>query len=77
MLPPPHIENELVAYFKKRMNFSDDQFTSVMSQAPKNYKQYKTYKTRFERLKPLFFLLAKANLVPMSFYLKYCNKNEI
>jgi N-acetyl sugar amidotransferase len=74
---PPYIENELVAYFKKRLNFSDEEFTSVMNRTPKNYKQYKTYKTRFERLKPLFFLLAKANLVPMSFYLKYCNKNEI
>ena len=33
---------------------------------------YPTYKTRFERLRSLFRLLADANLVPRSFYLKYC-----
>ncbi|SVB87449.1 uncharacterized protein METZ01_LOCUS240303 [marine metagenome] len=33
---------------------------------------YPTYKKRFENLRPLFHLLAKADLVPMSFYLKYC-----
>ena len=32
---------------------------------------------RFERLKPLFWIMAKSQLVPMSFYVKYCSKNEI
>ena len=43
-----------------------------MNKAPKSWYEFPTYKKRFERLKPLFFTLAKANLVPMSFYLKYC-----
>lgn len=68
----PLVEDELVGYFKKRLGLSDDEYTKVMSASPKNWTEYPTYKKRFERLRPLFFLLAKANLVPMSFYLKYC-----
>lgn len=69
---PPHIENELVAYFKKRLGFSDSEYDSIMHAPPKVWTDYPSYKKRFERLRPLFKVLAEANLVPMSFYLKYC-----
>lgn len=69
---PPLIEDELVAYFKKRLDLSDEQYAQVMRAEPKSWADYPTYKKRFERLRPLFYLLAKTNLVPMSFYLKYC-----
>ena len=68
----PLIEDELVSYFKKRLELSDEQYEQVMQSPPKNWTDYPTYKKRFERLRPLFYMLAKANLVPMSFYLKYC-----
>ncbi len=74
---PPHMESELVAYFKKRLDFSDQEFEEIMSRPPKSYRDYKTYKKRFERLRPLFYILAKANLVPMSFYIKYTSKSEM
>lgn len=69
---PPLIEDELVDYFKKRLGLSDKKYEEVMKSDPKNWTDYPTYKKRFERLRPLFYMLAKANLVPMSFYLKYC-----
>ena len=69
---PPYIEDELVSYFKKRLDLSDELYEQIMNAPPKNWMDYPTYKKRFERLRPLFNLLAKANLVPMSFYLKYC-----
>ncbi len=69
---PPLIESELVSYFKKRLDLTDEQYEQVMCAKPKGWTDYPTYKKRFERLRPLFFMLAKANLVPMSFYLKYC-----
>lgn len=69
---PPHMEVELVQYFKKRLELTDEEFDRIMSQKPKFFSEYRTYKKRFERLRPLFAILAKANLVPMSFYLKYC-----
>ena len=73
----PLIEDDLINYFKKRLGLSDQEYTSIMNGPRKNYKNYKTYKKRFENLRPLFYLLAKANLVPMSFYIKYTSKSEI
>lgn len=69
---PPLVEDELVEYFKKRLGISDQVFNEVMGGTVKSWTDYPTYKKRFERMRPLFFALAKANLVPMSFYLKYC-----
>lgn len=69
---PPEVEDELLAYFKKRLALSDADYERIMKSAPKSWHQFPTYKRRFERLRPLFALLAKHNLVPMSFYLKYC-----
>jgi N-acetyl sugar amidotransferase len=69
---PPTVERELLNYFKKRLGFSDDEYEEIMSRDTKSWYEYPTYKKRFELLRPLFKILAKANLVPMSFYLKYC-----
>ena len=69
---PPHIEDELVAYFKKRLDLSDEEYERKMAEPPRSWWEFPTYKKRFERFRPLFAVLAKANLVPMSFYLKYC-----
>ena len=42
---------------------------------PRNtYRDYRTYKQVFERLRWLFWLAYKADLVPKTFYMKYCRK---
>lgn len=69
---PPEVEEELLAYFKKRLGLTDAEYERVMAQPPRSWHEFPTYKKRFERLRPLFAVLAKRNLVPMSFYLKYC-----
>ena len=69
---PLLIEHDLIRYFKKRLNISDNKYEEIMQAPPKNWTEYPTYKKRFERMRLLFHILAKANLVPMSFYLKYC-----
>ncbi|MDC0244873.1 N-acetyl sugar amidotransferase [Pseudomonadota bacterium] len=69
---PPVMEKGLVDYTKKRLKLSDDEFDSIMNGPIRHWSDYKTYKRRFEMLRPLFLILAKANLVPTSFYLKYC-----
>jgi N-acetyl sugar amidotransferase len=69
---PPHLETELVEYFKKRLGLSNVEFEKIMNRPGKSFLDYKTYKKRFENMRPIFYMLAKANLVPMSFYLKYC-----
>lgn len=74
---PPYVEPELISYFKKRLNIDDQMYDEIMNGEKKSYKDYPTYKKRFELFRPLFYVLAKANLVPMSFYIKYTSKNEI
>lgn len=69
---PPHIEKDLVEYFKKRLELTDKRYDEIMARKPKSWQEYPTYKKTFELLRPLFKILAKGNLVPMSFYLKYC-----
>ena len=69
---PPEVEEELLAYVKKRLGLSDAEYENGMKQPPRSWREFPTYKRRFERLRPLFALLARNNLVPMSFYLKYC-----
>ena len=69
---PPIIEKSLLEYFLKRLNLTSEQFEKTMSLPAKSWKDFPTYKKWFECLKPMFFVLAKSNLVPMSFYLKYC-----
>jgi N-acetyl sugar amidotransferase len=63
---------ELVDYIKKRLGLSDAEYESIMKGPRRSFRDYKTYKQRFERLRPIFFLLAKFNLVTTSFYMKYC-----
>lgn len=65
-------DQDLITYVKKRLDISDDLYMNIMSGPTRTWRDFKTYKKRFERLRPLFYILAKANLVPMSFYLKYC-----
>ena len=69
---PPLVEPDLVEYVKKRMGYSDREFEAVLKAKPKYWYEYPTYKRRFERLRPLFAVLYKSNLVPKSFYMKYC-----
>jgi hypothetical protein len=69
---PPYIERDLLSYFKKRMGLSDEEYERIMVEKPHYWTEFPTYKKRFERLKPFFFILMKANLVPHSFYMKYC-----
>lgn len=69
---PPHVEEGLVEYFKKRLEISDELYDRKMREAPRMWTEFPTYKRRFEKLRPLFKLLADRGLVQKSFYLKYC-----
>lgn len=69
---PRTIEADLLDYFKRRLGLTDADYERLMSAPTRSWTEYPTYKQRFERLRPLFAVLARANLVPMSFYLKYC-----
>ena len=68
----PQIVFDVFDYFKKRLGFSDNEYDRIMKDPPVHWSEYPTYKKRFEMLRSLFYVSTKFNLVPMSFYLKYC-----
>lgn len=69
---PILIDGDLVDYVKKRVGLSDAEYLDVLNGTERSWRDFKTYKKRFEVLRPLFKLMADADLVPRSFYLKYC-----
>jgi hypothetical protein len=71
MKEPPFIEDGLVEYFKKRLNLTDDEFDRLMNLPKKYYDEFDTYKKTFERMRPFFYVMAKWNRIPWSFYMKY------
>lgn len=66
--PDPKLE----AYWMKRLNLTESEYRQIMVGPKKSFRDFKTYKQRFERLRPFFKILADKNLVPRSFYVKYC-----
>jgi N-acetyl sugar amidotransferase len=68
---PAPIMEDVVDLAKKRLGFTDLEFEAMMNGPRRNYTQYRTYKRTFERLRPLFWLLYKADRVPKSFYTKF------
>ena len=71
MKEPPHIEEGLLEFYKKRLNLSDEEFERLMNLPKKHYTDFKTYKKTFEKMRPFFYLMAKWKLIPWSFYIKY------
>jgi hypothetical protein len=69
---PIEVDPDLVPYVKKRFNLSDNEYDTVMKAENRSFRDFKTYKKRFERWRPIFKILADKNLVPRSFYIKYC-----
>lgn len=79
---PPNCDQYIVDLVKKRLGFTEEEFLELMVRPPASYREFKTYKPVFEKMRAFFYVMAKMNLIPMSFYLKYtrkddCNKDKI
>ena len=48
-----------------------------MTQPIHTFREFKSYKRRFERLRPLFYVLSRMDLIPRSFYVKYTSKTNL
>jgi N-acetyl sugar amidotransferase len=68
---PPEILRDVIDLVQKRLDLPDAEFDAVMNAPRRTYADYTTYKRTFERLRPLFWLLYKADRIPKSFYLKF------
>lgn len=73
---PKPFDASILEEVKKRLGFSDSEFEAVMAAPPKSYRDYKTFKETFERLRWLFWIMYKCDMVPKSFYLKYTRTYE-
>jgi N-acetyl sugar amidotransferase len=69
---PIEVDPDLIPYVKKRLSLSDVVYEEIMNGENRSFQDFKTYKKRFELLRPFFKILADKNLVPRSFYIKYC-----
>jgi N-acetyl sugar amidotransferase len=72
MAEPPYLDDDILDLVRKRLEFSPEEFDQVMALSKSSYLDFDTYKRRFELLRPLFWLLYKADRVPKSFYVKFC-----
>ncbi len=73
---PPEVDLDLVQMILKRWHLSQDEFEKLMQLPIKRYTDYPSYKPTFEKMRPFFYLMAKADLCPWSFYMKYTKKQE-
>ena len=73
---PQTFDPEIVEIVKKRLELSDAEFERLMTLPKRTYRDYPTYKRTFERMRPFFWLMAKMDLVPHSFYVKYTAKSH-
>jgi tRNA(Ile)-lysidine synthase TilS/MesJ len=71
---PKPFDASILEEVKTRLEFSDAEFEEVMARPRKSYRDYKTHKETFERLRWLFWVMYKCDMVPKSFYLKYTKK---
>jgi N-acetyl sugar amidotransferase len=69
---PPEYPDQLIAEVKKRLEFTDEKFERILKLPVKSAKDYKTYLPTFRRMRLFFWIMYKADLVPKSFYMKYC-----
>jgi hypothetical protein len=56
---------------KKRLGYDDAEFDDLMTQPIRTYRDFATYKTTFERMRPIFSVLAQRERIPRSFYMRY------
>ena len=68
---PPIVEDEIISEIKTRLQLTDTDFNNIMTAPKHTHRDYETYHETFRRYKILFWLLTKANLVPITFYKKY------
>ena len=71
MKPVNDVMDRIIS-LQKRLGYSDAAFEEMMRAPQRSFEDFPTYRRTFQRMRPLFFVLAKLDLVPRTFYIKYC-----
>jgi hypothetical protein len=77
LLSARHKQADLSKYLQARLDLSSQELVTLITGQQRTWKEFKTYKKFFESFRFVFYAFAKFNLVPMSFYIKYCKKDKI
>ena len=72
---PKPIDPSILEEIYTRLNLTEKEFGQIMTLPTKTFRNYPTYKKTFIRLRPLFWILLKANYITKSFYDKFTVKN--
>lgn len=67
----PQADENIINEVKKRLGYTDEEFNDILNKPRKTAMDYKTYHPLFKVLRPFFWIMYKADLVPKSFYVKY------
>ena len=70
----PYMEPLLEHKVITRLGYKKPEFGRILLLPRKTFRDFKTYKKWFEFLRPLFWLLAKFNRIPWTFYEKYTKR---
>lgn len=65
-------DSSLIDFVIKRTKLKPAEFEQALTGRKRTWRDFKTYRKWFQRLRPLFYQLARSQRVPMSFYMKYC-----
>jgi len=71
-LPP--LDKKIIDKVKKELNLRNSELNYILRQPRRMYSEFDTYKKTFRRLKLIFWIAYKLDLVPKTFYEKYCRK---
>jgi len=69
---PPKIDPDTFEIVENALDISGLERVMLMEAENGSRDDYETYKPTFRKMAPLFYVMAKTNLVPKSFYSKYC-----
>lgn len=68
----PIVEDpQILALVRRRLGFTEAELEAALDLPRRHYSDFPTYKPWFERMRPLFWALYKADRVPKSFYMKF------
>lgn len=69
---PPLVGRDTIPLVKNRFHLTDTEFDDLLYAPHVNRDEYENYKPTFRKMRPFFWAASQFDLVPKTFYEKYC-----
>ena len=73
---PIECNQELLNETLLRLSANKKDLNGFINAPIKNWRQFNTYKSFFEKSKIIWYILYKVNIIPKSFFYKYCIRHK-